>query len=221
MNSFPASEPFSEMGKAMLVAGMSLLIAAAVSLFTAERDLRHNNAEVQRANAALLQLAEIKHLVIGVDYSARGYSLTGERLFLDHENEKQRDLKTGIAKLRRLTDPELAGDIAQLSRLIAKHASVYANFVAQGPLRTKEMAALITNPVERKKRYAVLDELERLNGAIMADLVHHQSLAVKQQRYTLILTFVIVMIAFLGPLVDWGVKRIGRSRRVALRVEAK
>jgi CHASE3 domain sensor protein len=204
---------FSEMGKAMLVAGLALLAASAILLVSAEHDLRKNNAEVQRSNAALLQLAEINSLVIGVDYSARGYALTGEQLFLDHENEKQQGLKLGLADLIRLADPEQADDIAQLTRLIDRHAAVYAQFVKMGPGHAKEMAALITNPVERQKRYDVLAALQSLHEKLMANLLSHQALAEKQQRFTLILTFMIVAIAFLGGIMDVVVKTVLSRRR--------
>jgi len=208
----------SEMGKAMLVAGLSLLAAAAVLLYSAERDLRANNLEVRRANSALLQLAEIKNLVIGVDYSARGYALTGEQLFLDHEHQKQRALPAGLDKLATLCDPEQAADIARLAELIKRHAAVYAKFVTLGPSRAREMAALITNTTERQKRYDALDVIERLHGALMADLVRHQAAAERQQRHTLMLTFLIVILAFLGGLLDVVVVavRARRARRIAL-----
>lgn len=209
------AEQISEMSKAMLVAGLSLLVAAGVLLFTAERDLRRANADVQRTNAALLQLAEINSLVIGVDYSARGYALTGEKLFFDHEQEKQRALVFGIKRLDMLTAGAHKAEIANLKVLLARQAKVYADFVARGPLRTQEMAALIVNPVERKKRYDALDSLKRLHTAFLVDLTAHQRAAEKQQHYTLILTFVIVVTAFLGGLMDMVVKLVG-SRKVRL-----
>jgi CHASE3 domain sensor protein len=212
MASSPAAQ-LSEMGKAMVVAGLALLVATAVLLFSAERDLRASNAAVQRSNAALLQLAEIDYLVIGVDYSARGYALTGEQLFLNHENEKQRGLKLGIAELSRLTDARHAGAVAELSRLIDRHAAVYARFVKNGPGRTQEMAALITNPGERQKRYDVLDRLQALHAELMSDLVGYQAQAERQQRYTLILTFVIVATAFLGGIAEFILKTVLRRRR--------
>jgi CHASE3 domain sensor protein len=207
----------SEMGKAMLVAGLALLVATGVLLVSAERDLRKSNAAVQRTNSALLQLAEIKSLVIGVDYSARGYALTGEKLFLDHEYEKQRDLKLGIAELSRLANSHRAGDIARLSHLTDRHAAVYAQFVKNGAGDTKTMAALITNPVERKKRYDALGSVETLHTALMGDLVAEQALAERQQHYTMILTFVIVATAFLGGILEVVMKTVLRRRRFGSR----
>lgn len=207
----------SEMGKAMLVAGLALLVATGVLLVSAERDLRKSNAAVQRTNSALLQLAEIKSLVIGVDYSARGYALTGEKLFLDHEYEKQRDLKLGLADLSRLADVRHARDIARLSHLIDRHAAVYAQFVKYGARDTKAMAALITNPAERRKRYDALSSVEMLHGALMGDLVAEQAQAEKQQHYTMILTFVIVATAFLGGVLEVVMKTVLRRRRFGSR----
>lgn len=212
MSSPALKAQLSEIGKAVLVAGLALLVATAVLLISAERDLRNSNEDVQQTNAALLQLAEIESLVIGVDYSARGYALTGEQLFLDHEHEKQRDLKLGMAELARLADAKHADQIARLTRLIDRHAAVYAQFVKTGARDTKTMAALITNPVERQKRYAVLDELHTLHSGLMEDLVNHQVQAEKQQRYTLILTFVIVATAFLGGIMEMAAKMVFRRR---------
>ncbi len=203
----------SEMSKAVLVAGLALVAASAVLLVSAEHDLRRNNTAVQRSNAALLELAEINSLVIGVDFSARGYALTGEKLFLDHESAKQRDLKLGLAELTRLAEPKQADDIARLTRLIDRHAAVYAKFVKLGPGHAKEMAALITNPGERQKRYDALKALQSLRGTLMADLLHHQAVAEQQQRFTLILTFAIVAIAFLGSFLEVVVKTVFIRRR--------
>jgi CHASE3 domain sensor protein len=202
----------SEMGKSMLVAGLALLVACAVLLYSAQRDLRETNVAVQQANAALLKLADIRLLVIGVDYSARGYSLTGEQLFLNHENEKQRDLRVAVADLSRLAGDSYGQEITALSQLVARHASVYANFVAQGPKRTAAMATLITDPVERQKRYDVLAKLDSLHAVLMADLKQHHVQAEKQHRYTSILMFVIVATAFLGGIMDVLVRRFGRRR---------
>lgn len=205
----------TEMGKAMLVAGLALLVATAVLLVSAEHDLRKSNEAVQRSNAALLQLADIEFLVIGVDYSARGYALTGEQLFFDHENEKQRDLRLGLAELGRLAGPTHDVQVDQLSDLIERHAAMYAQFVNSGAHDTKAMAALITNPAERQKRYDVLNKLHSLREGLAADLIAHQVRAEKQQRYTLILTFVIVATAFLGGIVEVAVKTALRRRRGA------
>ncbi|GAA0556058.1 CHASE3 domain-containing protein [Rhizomicrobium electricum] len=213
MSSSALKAQLSEMGKAMLVAGLALLVATAVLLVSAERDLRNSNEAVQRTNGALLQLAEIEFLVIGVDYSARGYALTGEQLFFDHENEKQRDLKLGLAELGRLVDAKHAGEVTRLERLIDRHAVVYAQFVKTGARDTEAMAALITNPMQRQKRYDVLNEVRALRIGLMDDLVSHQVQAEKQQRYTLILTFVIVATAFLGGIVEVAMKNVFRRRR--------
>lgn len=205
----------SEMGKSMLVAGLALLVACAVLLFSAQRDLRETNIAVHQANAALLTLADIRFLVIGVDYSARGYSLTGEQLFLNHENEKQRDLRVALADLSRLAGAEHADQIARLSRLVERHAAVYADFVKQGPKRTEAMADLITDPVERRKRYDVLVVVDSLQMALMADLMQHQADAERQHRYTAILMIVIVATAFLGGIMEVLVRRFGRRRSAA------
>jgi CHASE3 domain sensor protein len=202
----------SEMGKSMLVAGLALLVACAVLLFSAQRDLRDSNAAVQRDNAALLALADIRFLVIGVDYSARGYSLTGEQLFINHESEKQRDLRLRLADLSRLTGPAFAEQVRRLSRLAERHAAVYADFVKQGPKRTAAMAALITDPVERQKRYDVLAVVDSLHVGLMADLVQRHADAERQNRYTAILMFVIVATAFLGGVMEMLVRRFGRRR---------
>jgi hypothetical protein len=75
------------------------------------------------------------------------------------------------------------------------------------------MAALITNPIERQKRYDVLDKLHAVHDGLMADLVSYQVRAENQQRYSLILTFVIVAIAFLGGIIEVVVKTVFRRRR--------
>jgi CHASE3 domain sensor protein len=199
------------------VAGLALLVATAVLLLSAERDLRKSNEAVQRTNNALLQLAEINSLVIGVDYSARGYALTGEKLFLDHENEKQHDLRVAISDLSRLAGPDLGGDIVRLSRLVDRHAAVYAQFVKRGPGRTAEMAALITNPTERQKRYDALNAIDQIHAELMSSLVAHQAHAETQQHYSLILTFVIVATAFLGGIMEVAVRTVFRRRGVGTR----
>lgn len=203
----------SEVGRAMLGAGLVLLVSSAVLLISAQGELRKRNAEVQRSNTALLQIEEINSLVIGVDYSARGYALTGQQLFLDHEHEKQLRLKQAVGELSGLVDPDQRSAVKTLSNLVGKHAAVYSSFVARGPGRQKEIAAIITSPVERQKRYDVLTALEKLHRAELAALYAHQAAAEGQLRYTSILTFVIVAIAFLSGTTDVMVQIFRRRQR--------
>lgn len=205
-------EQLSELGMAMLVAGMALLIAMAVLLLSEERDLRRSNAAVQRTNAALLQLADIKALVIGVDYSARGYALSGDELFARHEVEKQQSIKLGIGELTRLVRYEYASDIARMARILDRHADVYAQFVKLGPKRVAEMEVLITDPDVRQKRYDAIGAIDALHAELMGDLVAYQSQTEKRQRDTTILTFVILATAFLGGIVEVVLKFILRRR---------
>lgn len=197
----------------MLGAGLVLLVSSAVLLASAQGELRKRNASVQRTNTALLQIAEINSLVIGVDYSARGYALTGQQLFLDHEREKQQRLKQVVGELSGLVDADQLPALKSLAGLIDKHAAVYSRFVALGPGRQKEIAAIITSPVERQKRYDVLTVLAKLHDAQLAALYAHQAAAEGQLRYTSILTFVIVVIAFLGGTTDVMVRIFRRRQR--------
>lgn len=204
-----------EVGKATLVAGLVLLVSTAMLLLTAQGELRRRNAEVARSHAALLQLAEINSLVIGVDYSARGYALTGQQLFLDHENAKQARLKQSVEELARLVEPDQLPVVRSLVKLAERQAAVYAGFVAKGPGRTKEIAEIITNPSERKKRYDVLDVLAKLHGTQEARLLSQQSAAEHQLRFTSMLTFVIVALAFLGGTLDVMARMFNRRRKRA------
>lgn len=203
---------FSEVGKAMLVTGLVLLVSAAALLFAAEAKLRHSNEEVRRITTALLLIDEVKELVIGVDYSARGYALAGLPLFLRHENEKQQRLKAAVAELSHSISPQQRQRIAELQAKAARHAAVYAALVAKGPHRLADITAVITDPVERKKRYDVLDCLADLKSFELQALELHQKNAEHQMRQTSILTVVIVAIAFLGGMTD-VMGRIWRDRR--------
>lgn len=205
--------PFAEAGRAMLGAALVLLVSSAVLLLSAQGELRKRNAEVQRANTALLQIEEINSLVIGVDYSARGYALAGQQLFLDHEYEKQLRLKQVVGELFVSVDADQRPAVKLLANLVDKHAAVYSHFVAQGPGRQKEIAAIITSPVERQKRYDVLTALGNLHKAELAALYAHQAAAEHQLRFTSILTFVIVAIALLGGTTDVMVRILRRRQR--------
>ena len=193
---------FSEVGQAMLVTGLVLLVSAAVLLFAAEGKLRRSNGEVQRTTAALLQLDEIEALVIGVDYSARGFALTGQDLFRTHEHDKQIGLKQAVMQLYGLMAPSQHAAIENLGDLADKHAAVYAALVSKGPGQLKEVAAVITDPVERKKRYDVMAALSSLRQEELDALTVEQANTAYQLRYTSILTFLIVAVAFLGGTLD-------------------
>jgi|GEM_PF-1381836 len=202
----------SEVGKAMLVTGLVLLGSAAVLLFSAEARLRQTNEAVQRTTAALLRIDELSELVIGVDYSARGYALTGQQMFLQHEEQKQARLNAAWNELAGLVAPEQRKSVTALRGLIDIHASIYAKQVASGPSRMKEMAAIITNPIERNKRYEVINALSRLKTDTLQALDAEQTEAEIQLRHTSVLTFIIVGIAFLGGMTD-VMARIWRTRR--------
>jgi CHASE3 domain sensor protein len=193
---------FSEVGQAMIVTGLVLLVSAAVLLLTTEAKLRQSNSDVQRTTSTLLQIQEIESLVIGVDYSARGYALTGQALFLDHEHEKQARLKQAVLELSALSPPSQRADVKKLGELAETHAAVYAALVSQGPNHVKEVAAAITDPGERKKRFAVIAALDSLRQEALHALAREQADAVRQLRHTSILTFIIVAIAFLGGTSD-------------------
>lgn len=205
----------SEVGQAMLVTGLVLLGSAAVLLFSAESRLRQTNEAVQRTTAALLRIDELNELVIGVDYSARGYALTGQPMFLQHEEQKQARLNAALNELIRLVAPEERNLVTTLRGLVDRHASIYAKQVALGPNRTKEMAAVITDPIQRNKRYDVLNALSRLKTDTLQDLANEQAESEIQLRHTSILTFIIVAIAFLGGMTD-VMARIWRTRRQRL-----
>lgn len=196
----------------MLVTGLVLLVSAAVLLFSAEAKLRRSNSDVQRTTAALLKIEEIEGLVIGVDYSARGYALTGSSLFLTHEHEKQARLKLAVQELYDVLRSSQRSDIQKLGELTQKHAAVYADLVSQGPNRVKEVAAVITDPIERKKRYDVIEALNNLREDELQALATEQADTVRQIRHTSILTFIIVAIAFLGGMTD-VMARIWRDQR--------
>lgn len=192
----------SEVAKAMLAVGLVLLVATAVLIFQSEREMRQHHLDVQRVNTALLRIEEINSLVIGVDYSARGYALTGERLFFDHERQKQQRLKAAIRELASLVDQEQRPTVVALSRLADKHAKIYSDLVAKGPRHTEEIAEIITNPVQRQKRYAVLEVLQRLRGSELASLSAYHAIEENEQRRSSILTLIIVGLAFLGGTAD-------------------
>lgn len=203
---------FSEVGKAMLVTGLVLLASAAALLFSAEAKLRHCNSEVQRATAAVLRIEEINALVIGVDYSARGYALTGMPLFLEHEHQKQARLADAVDELDRIVNPAQRPAMDRIAKLVGRHAAVYAAQVAKGPNRTAEMAAIITDPAEREKRYDVLTALEHMKAFELKALAANQRETEEQMRHTTRLTVLIVALAFLGGTSD-VMARLWRERR--------
>ena len=201
---------FTEVGKAMLVTGLVMLVAAACLLFAAESRLRASNEAVQRTTSALLKIDEINDLVIGVDYSARGYALTGQMLFWEHEQQKQENLKHAVNDLLELVNPDQKAAVRALGRLSERHAAVYAALVAKGPNGLKDMAAAITDPDTRQKRYDVQVELSRLKTGELEALANQQADTESQLRRTSILTFIIVAIAFIGGMTD-VMSRIWRS----------
>lgn len=196
----------------MLVTGLVLLVSAAVLLFYAEAKLRRSNSEVQRTTAALLQIDELEALVIGVDYSARGYALTGQELFRTHEQDKQARLKEAVRQLYGLTAPSQRTAVKNLGDLAGKHAAIYGDLVSKGSGKLKEVAAIITDPVARKKRYDVMAVLSSLRQEELDALTVQQANTAYELRYTSILTFLIVAVAFLGGMTD-VMARIWRDRR--------
>lgn len=203
---------FSELGLTILLSGLVMLGAASVLLATAYHGLRRENAAVQKADKALLQLAKIDNLIIGVDYSARGYALTGLPMFYDHEMEKQDRLRRSVSDLAGMVDVELLPQVQEMSADVAQHAAVYAEFIKHGRGQTREIAAIITDPVVRQKRLDVQRHLGDLHKRQLTLLYAHQAKAEKQLRYTGLLTILIVAIAFLGGVSDVIVRLFLRNR---------
>ena len=185
--------------------GLPMLLAAAVLLFSAMvlfgdniSELRRTNTGVQRTNAALLDLAEINTLAMGIDMTVRGYALTDDPVFLVYETDNRTRLHIAVDHFASLVrdEPGWPSRIAALRKLIAKQEAVFLTLSALGPGHVREVGAAITDPVKRQARYDVQNTLTRMRMDEMTLLSSLQEKAEGQMRRTNYIAFGIVILAF-------------------------
>jgi CHASE3 domain sensor protein len=191
-----------EVGLPMLLAAAVLLLSAMVLLGANISELRRTNTEVQRTNAALLDLAEINTLVMGIDMTVRGYALTDDPEFLVYETDNRARLHIAVDHFASLVkgEPEWAGRIAALRKLIAKHEALFLDLSALGPGHAREVGAAIADPVKRQARYDVQNTLTGMRTDELTQLSALQEKTEGQIRRTNYLAFGIFFLAFFAGL---------------------
>lgn len=201
-----------DIGVPMLLAAVVLLAAAMAMLGANVSAVRDNYRWVQRSNNALVAIAEINTLVIGVDMCARGYALTDDPKFLDYEDKNRHDLDREINFFAAITsgDPGQSANISKLRALVAKQEALFSQLASLGPGHAKDVATVIVDPVKRKIRYAAQDLMTAMHAAEVELLSTRQKAAESQVSYTFYLALGIVALAFAAGALGLALTLFGR-----------
>ncbi|MDE2183077.1 MAG: CHASE3 domain-containing protein [Alphaproteobacteria bacterium] len=205
-----------ELGLSLLFAAVVLFVAAMAMLGRNVAAMQESYASVQRSNTALLKIEEINTQVMGIDMTIRGYALTDDPVFLMYFSDSRRRLHRALDVLDSLirSEPEGPADMADLRRRSALQEQVFAVLARLGPGHAREIAAAITDPVQRRKRYEVQRKLTALHDKEEALLVERQAAALHQASRTYALVASIGGLAFVVGAIGFALTLMGRRQGV-------
>jgi CHASE3 domain sensor protein len=205
-----------DIGLPMLLAAAVLFVSAMAMLGANVSALRESYGWVQRSNSALLDIAEINTLVMGIDMCVRGYALTDNPDFLVYEADNRNRLGIAIDKLASLVadDPGQSASIAKLRALVAKQEELFSQLASLGAGHAKDVAAVIVDPAKRKIRHAAQDTLTAMHDGEMKLLAARQQVAARQVSHTFNLALGIVAFAFAAGVVGFALTLFGRRTAI-------
>jgi CHASE3 domain sensor protein len=192
-----------------------LLLSAAKLLGDSVSALRETYSSVQTSNSALLDIAEINTLIMGIDMSVRGYALTDNPVFRRYERNNRERLDITINRLTRLASSNQSANIAHLRALVAKQEALFLQLVNLGPGHAKEVAAAIVDPEKRKIRYAAQDTLTAIHAGEMKLLSERQQAVERQVSRTFFLALGIAVFAFVAGVLGVALTFFSRRQRPA------
>ena len=205
-----------DVGVPTLFAAFVLFGTAMAMLGANVSAVRESYGWVQRSNSALLDIAEINSLVMGIDMTVRGYARTDNSDFLVYEADNRKRLGMRIDHLAFLTtdDPGQSASLAKLRALVAKHEALFSQLSNLGPGHAKDVAAVIVDPEKRKIRYAVQDTLTVMHDGEMKRLAARQRTAERQVSRAFNLALGIVLFAFVAGGIGFALTLFGRRAAV-------
>ena len=205
-----------DVGVPTLLAAVVLFVSAMTMLGANVSAVRESYGRVQRSNSALLDMAEINTLVMGIDMCVRGYALTDNPDFLVFEADNRHRLGIAIDKLafQESDNAAQAASIAKLRTLVVRQEALFSQLSSLGPGHAKEVAAAIVDPEKRKIRYAAQDTLTVLHDGETKLLIARQQAAERQVSRTFYLALGIVALAFIAGTIGFALTFFGHRTAV-------
>lgn len=196
-------------GIEIIAGAVALLIAGMVLTSANMSELRAINIRTQNANAALRQVAEVNNMAIGIEMSVRGLALTDDPIFRDYLLSNEDDLRKAVNALTRLVAdvPQEDGNIAKLHTLSERHIAIYDRLSLAQPDRAGAVSDAIVDPTTREVRYRLLKTLYSIRDDELKLLGQRQIEAERKVRQTFILSFGIVLLAFVLATIGLGLIR--------------
>lgn len=200
-------------GTEMLVGAIMLLVAGMVLMSANVSELHAINALVERSNKALLQVAEVDNMTVGVEFAVRGLALSGNPVFRRYYWQNVRTLRHAMAQLSSLVSDQTNGSalMIRLRPLVDRQVATYDRLAALPPERAGEVAAAIVDPAIRKNRNQLLRVLYDIRDAQLRLVADRQKDTERRVRQTYLLSLGIVAFAFVLAVLGLALSRGGLS----------
>lgn len=186
-------------GVQILVVAIVLLISGMLMMSANVASMEAHSVQVDRANAFLLQLAEVEKDTLGVEFSLRGRALTGLPQFRDYYLARRDNLRAAIRELKRLAVlcARRRPQVDALGRLMEARIAALEPYAGPQGIDARAYARLIVDPGIRRQRYEIERQVAALKRASLDILNEQKNEAERKVKETDREAFAIVAAAFL------------------------
>jgi CHASE3 domain sensor protein len=141
-----------ELGLPILFGAAVLLISATMLLGVNISAMQNDVTRIQNIQKILLVISDAEAGVVGEQLTVRSYALTGDKRFLDFQNNERVKLVRAINQLEPLAvvEPGGAERVRQIRAWIDQHMALWASLRGIGPDRADILGRAIENPNKRK-----------------------------------------------------------------------
>jgi CHASE3 domain sensor protein len=205
-----------ELGLPILFGAAVLLISATMLLGVNISAMQNDVARIQNIQKILLVVGDAEAGVVGEQLTVRSYALTGDKRFLDFQNNERVKLLGAINKLEPLAVVEPGGParIHQIRVWVEQHMALWASLRGIGPDR----AAILGQAIEDTNKRRIMLGTRKVLADYRADQV--RALGERQQQLTQQLSraFVLGIGIIIAAFVLGGVGLIAGQFRIPSRL---
>jgi CHASE3 domain sensor protein len=210
---------FRDLGLPALVTSLVLFVSAMALLGANVSELRTGYGRVQQTNAALVQIAMINADILRIEMTVRGYTLSGDPIYLKWQKMSENELDKRLATLAKAVsdDPDERQDLADLKSLLAAH---HAYFQAMAKLaqtdRDRVTAEMVdySKKVKRRPIENLLTDMRDDQTRRLAQQEHSSERRVlSAYRYAIGISAIALMLGGIGFALILHDRHTGRSKR--------
>lgn len=190
-------------GTEILVAAIMMLLAGMMLLGVNISELHSIGQAVARSNAALLQIADTDHNILGIELSLRGYALSLRPDYVGTYRTRAANLKKALDQLALCLEdqPKQAARLRNIRDFSYRQMATFDALLQLDYTDQATVVRVVTNPQMRDERHAAQDVLYAIRNDEMQRVLDRQSAAESKVRETFFMAGTIVAVAFLLAIV--------------------